>query len=114
MIKFSKKSIFFITLAIILVLILSRVYLNNRIANNDSLLADYTKRQQNLLNQQQQLQDMIIDLNNTLQAELTNQNALSEQLTSLTGAAAKTTSTSSNPPPTTSTRTTPTPVTRAS
>ncbi len=116
MTKISKKSILLVTIFVIGFLILSRIYLANKVSNTDALLVDYTQRQQELLNQQHQLQDMIIDLNKTLQSEISTQKDLSSQLASITGQSTTSSGSSTTPLPNTppQTTTTTTPVTRAS
>lgn len=111
MIEISRKKIVFVALFIILILILSRIYIGNRIENNDFLSTNFTKRQQELMDKQQQLQVMIDEFNLTLQNEIKKQENLSNQLADLTE---NQNVPNSNPPPQPDPTPSPPPVTRAS
>jgi len=85
MIKITRKSIIVIAILAIIILIVSRIYIDSNITNKNAMLSDYTTKKEDLIIKQQQLQSQIRDLNNTLQAEISRQNNLSNQLTGLTG-----------------------------
>jgi hypothetical protein len=119
MIKLTKKSIIITTIIILVVLLIFRAYISSRADNSNLWLADFNARKEDLILKQEQLQNIIINLNTTLQQEVAKQNELLNKLTSIggkpSGSVSSGSSSSSLPSPAPAPAPTPAPpVTRAS
>jgi len=85
MIKLTKKLVVISTIIILVLLLLSRAYVSDKIGNSNLNLSDYNARKEDLILKQEQLQVLIITLNNTIQQEIIKQTELANKLSSLTG-----------------------------
>ena len=81
--KISKRSMIIMTLLVIVLLVVSRFYIESKISVLNNSIIDNNARKEDLLIKQKQLESQIIELNNTLQAEITKMNNLSNTLEQL-------------------------------
>ena len=99
----------------IIICLIGYAYIQNKTKDLGSQAQVYSARKEELVTQQRQLEAIILELNNTLQSQISQEKNLSNQLASLTGTSSSTQNQVSTPPvaPTTQTNPKP-PVTRAS
>jgi uncharacterized protein YxeA len=80
MTKILNAIIVVIMIALVATFIISAMSLQSR---TDSILSTYSARREELAARQQQIQDMILSLNSTVQQEMGKQQALTNQITTL-------------------------------
>ncbi len=96
--------IIFGAILIMVILIISGLYVQDKSGSTNDLALIYNSKKESLLVEQQRLEAMISNLNQTLQSEIVKQQSLANQLSQINGGSIP--STNANPP---SSGTTPSP-----
>jgi hypothetical protein len=111
----AKTIILIIAILEIALCVIGYAYMQNNIKNFGNEAQVYSVRKEELVTQQRQLEAVILDLNKTLQSEISKEKVLENQLSSLTGKPSSTQNGVSTPPAAPQQPAAPTPkVTRAS